>query len=252
MPTTSLAGNVQESKAQRQERLKSRFRDRGGCVHLPRSLACSWMSVPTHAFIDITSIFVPSEGNPLVDILLSRGVNGESPVKKRPPRKSAHTPKPRSSASRTKTPRTGPSKRAPRKSALNASEGDENYPPSVKKRRDTSRTSKLQMSERANGALLRQVTVSSPDSSCALCPPHNIYYCVVSFYFYVGMDPGTSAGLSLPHAAAQRKPFADQLADASAYHAIFKLECNCLIRPLLPSQSDLPKLGPSRTHAQPQ
>jgi hypothetical protein len=194
---------------------------------------------------------VPSEVNPLVDILLSRGVNGESPVKKRPPRKSAHTPKPRSSASRTKTPRTGASKRAPRKSAFNASGGDENYPASVKKRRDASRTSKLQVSK-ANGALLRQVTVGSLDSSCALCPPHNIYYCVVSFYFHVGMDPGTSAGLSLPHAAAQRKPFADQLADASAYHAIFKPECNCLTRPLLPSQSDLPKLGPSRTHAQPQ
>jgi hypothetical protein len=89
--------------------------------------------------------------------LLARGVNGESPVKKRPPRKSAHTPKPRSSASRTKTPRTGASRRAPRKSAFVASEGDENHPPSMKKRRDTSRTSKLQVSKRTNGALLRQV-----------------------------------------------------------------------------------------------
>jgi hypothetical protein len=50
MPTTSLAGNVQESKAQRQERLKSRFRDRGGCVRLPRL----FLDVrPTHAFINI-------------------------------------------------------------------------------------------------------------------------------------------------------------------------------------------------------
>ncbi len=44
MPTTSsLAGTVQGSKVQRQERLKSRFRDRGGCVRLPRFLACSWI-----------------------------------------------------------------------------------------------------------------------------------------------------------------------------------------------------------------
>lgn len=45
MPTTSLAGNVQESKAQRLERLKSRFRNRGGCVRLLPSFAYSWMSV---------------------------------------------------------------------------------------------------------------------------------------------------------------------------------------------------------------
>lgn len=165
---------------------------------------------------------MPSEGNALVDILLARGVNGESPVKKRPPRKSALTPKPRSSASRTKTPRTGASKRAQRKSAFVASEGDENYPPSMKKRRGTSRTSKLQVSKRTNGALLRQVKMGSLDSSCALCPLHTINYCDLVL-FHVGMDAGTSAGPSLPHAA-QQKPFADQLADASAYHSIFKLE----------------------------
>jgi hypothetical protein len=97
---------------------------------------------------------VPSEGNPLADILLSRGVNGESPLKKRPPKKSIRTPKPHSSASRTKTPRTGASKRAPSKSTR---VGDENYPPSMKKPRGMSRTPKLQVSERTNGALLRQV-----------------------------------------------------------------------------------------------
>ena len=32
MPPTVLTGTVKESKSQRQERLKSRFRDRGGCV----------------------------------------------------------------------------------------------------------------------------------------------------------------------------------------------------------------------------
>lgn len=102
---------------------------------------------------------MPSEGNPLVDILLSRGVNGESPVKKRRPRKSAHTPKARSSASRTKTPRTGASKRAPCKSTFAARVGDENYPPSMKKRGGMSRTPKSQVREGTKGALLRQVKV---------------------------------------------------------------------------------------------
>jgi hypothetical protein len=168
---------------------------------------------------------VPSEENPLVDILLARGVNGESPVKKRSSRKSALTPKPRSSASKPKTPRTGASKRALRKSALVASVGDENDLPSMKKRRDTSKTSKLQVSKRTNGALLRQVKVESLDSSCALCPPHYILLFGLVL-FHIGMDAGTSASLLLPHAAAQRKPFADQLADASAYHSILKLDAN--------------------------
>jgi hypothetical protein len=52
---------------------------------------------------------------------------------------------------------------------------------------------------------------------------HYILLCYLVL-FHVGMDASISAGLSLPHAATQRKPFADQLADASAYHSIFKLE----------------------------
>ncbi len=32
MPPAALTGTVEDSKAKRQERLKSRFRDRGGCV----------------------------------------------------------------------------------------------------------------------------------------------------------------------------------------------------------------------------
>lgn len=64
------------------------------------------------------------------------------------------------------------------------------------------------------------------------------------------MDASTSAGLSLPRVAAQRKPFADQLADASAYHSIFKLERKRLTRRLLLlSQLKIPKLGQSQTRA---
>ena len=185
---------------------------------------------------------MPSERNVLVDILLARGVNGESPVKRRPPRKSARTPKPHSSASRsrTKTPRTGASKRALCKSSFVATVGDENYPPSVKKRRDTSKTSKLKVSERTNGALLRQV-IASRLTHLTPCVLRILYYHVVSFYFYARMGAGTSAGLSLPLAAAQGKPFADQLADASAYHFVFELERKRFTRLLLPSQSNLPK-----------
>ncbi|KAH8978518.1 hypothetical protein EDB92DRAFT_558878 [Lactarius akahatsu] len=50
MSPGQLVETVQDSKAKRQERLKSRFRDRGG-------------------------IFVPAEGNDLAQLLLARGVN---------------------------------------------------------------------------------------------------------------------------------------------------------------------------------
>ena len=63
---------------------------------------------------------MPAEGNALAQILLERGVNGESPIKQRPPRKSTttrSTPKSaRSAKVATKTPRTV-SKRA-RKSTV--------------------------------------------------------------------------------------------------------------------------------------
>ena len=60
---------------------------------------------------------MPAEGNPLVELLLARGVNGESPIKRRSPRKSTaarHTTTPKSVRSAKlaiKTPRTA-SKRA--------------------------------------------------------------------------------------------------------------------------------------------
>ena len=154
MPPTTLAGTVQESKSQRQERLKSRFRDRGGCVLVTSNVSVSLIN------IDYCSIFVPSEGNELADILRARGVNGESPIKKRAPRKkSAVTPKPRPSApstvARSKTPRAGNPKRAARKSSAVPGHPDENRPPLFKKRYDTSNPARLSEGNRTPGTLLR-------------------------------------------------------------------------------------------------
>ena len=70
----------------------------------------------------------------------------------------------------------------------------------------------------------------------APCALHTLYITAWPRFFYVGTDAGTSAGLSLPLAAAQWKPFADQLADASAYYSMFKLERQRLTRLLFPSQ----------------
>lgn len=167
---------------------------------------------------------MPSEENALVQILLARGINGESPVKRRASRKSVLTPKPRASAAsrapHTKTPRTTTPKRAARKSAAAPSAGDENYPPQPKKRRNTSKASKLQEDRRRNGALLLQVAVESLDLPLCLAPSTR-YKCVVSSrLFHIGMNAGTSAGPSRPRSAAQRRPFADQLADASMYYSI--------------------------------
>ncbi|KAI0092293.1 hypothetical protein BDY19DRAFT_591236 [Irpex rosettiformis] len=53
-----LGQSVEESRVKRLEKQNARYRDRGG-------------------------IFVPAETNPLLDVLLARGVNGESPSKKR-------------------------------------------------------------------------------------------------------------------------------------------------------------------------
>ncbi|OJA20550.1 hypothetical protein AZE42_07070 [Rhizopogon vesiculosus] len=70
-----LPVTVEESKAQRIQRQQARFRDRGGSG-----------SLLTYTVIELTpvdpySAFVPSEKNPLVDILLSRTISGESPSK---------------------------------------------------------------------------------------------------------------------------------------------------------------------------
>jgi hypothetical protein len=61
MTTTSLARTVQDSKAQRQERLKTRFRDRGGCVFsasLPR------LFLDVRSFININQHLRALRGEP--------------------------------------------------------------------------------------------------------------------------------------------------------------------------------------------
>jgi len=116
----------------------------------------------------------------LVDILLARGINGESPVKKRTPRKkAARAPKSRPSAAsrvaRSKTPRTGSSKRAARKSAAIPSDADENYAPPAKKRHDTSKSAKLPEGRRIPGTSLRLTAMESLNSlvRCARHRPIN-------------------------------------------------------------------------------
>ena len=64
--------SIETSRAKRIERQQARFRDRGGYV-------ASSMHIVAFTLNLATSIFKPSEHNPLLDLLLSRGVNGESP-----------------------------------------------------------------------------------------------------------------------------------------------------------------------------
>ena len=172
MQPASLAGTTQDSKVKRQERLKSRFRDRGGCVFI------SWRVLGS-PFNDC-SIFVPLESNPLVDILLARGINGDSPAKRRSLRKSALTPKlPRSAASKvtqtktptrspTKTPHTGARKSAARKLHPSRNEGKENCAPRPRKLRDSSNVQKrLRGDRRTDGAPLCQIIAVSLHSRIA-------------------------------------------------------------------------------------
>jgi len=67
--------NVEDSKAQRQQRSQARFRDRGGCVRFFGAVGA--------ALTTALRIFIPSDDNLLADILLGKA----SPLKK--PRKSA-------------------------------------------------------------------------------------------------------------------------------------------------------------------
>ncbi|KAN0141815.1 hypothetical protein V8E53_000277 [Lactarius tabidus] len=183
MSPGQLAGaTVQDSKAKRQERLKSRFRDRGG-------------------------IFVPAEGNALAQILLERGVNGESPMKRRSPRKSTttrSTPKSaRTAKVATKTPRTAP-KRA-RKSTVvpDASAVDEPRGAPATKRTNkrpgtsTSKTPKAQSRPRK-----KVVEVEVDDGGDVDTAP-----------------PLDSTTPSRPHPALRPKSFEDRLADALNYAA---------------------------------
>ncbi|KAH9061927.1 hypothetical protein EDB87DRAFT_387579 [Lactarius vividus] len=186
MSPGQLVGTVQDSKAKRQERLKSRFRDRGG-------------------------IFVPAEGNDLAQLLLARGVNGESPTKRRSPRKSTAsrrtTPKSaRSAKVATKTPRTAP-KRA-RKSTVvpDANLEDENAPlpppktaPASTKKNKRSSTSKSKApAPKSRGQRSRPKAKEVIDGSDVdIVPPLD------------SMGPS-----SLPAPVRPQKSFADQLANA--------------------------------------
>lgn len=192
MSPGQLAGTVQDSKAKRQERLKSRFRDRGG-------------------------IFVPAEGNDLAQLLLARGVNGESPTKRRSPRKSTAarrtTPKSaRSAKVATKTPRTAP-KRA-RKSTVvpDANLADENAPlpqprvapVSTKKNKRSSTSKSKAPAPKSRGQRGRPKTkeVDIDGSDVDAAPPLDF------------------TGPSRPHAPTRpRKSFAHQLADALNFAA---------------------------------
>ncbi|KAI9429018.1 hypothetical protein H4582DRAFT_390211 [Lactarius indigo] len=183
-----LVGTVQDSKAKRQERLKSRFRDRGG-------------------------IFVPAEGNDLAQLLLARGVNGESPTKRRSPRKSTTarrtTPKSaRSTKVATKTPRTA-SKRA-RKSTVvpDTNQADENAAPpqpkialaSTKKTKQSSTSKSKTTKSRSQRGRPKTKDVDFDDVDAA--------------------PPLGAAGPSSPHAPARpQKSFANQLADALNFAA---------------------------------
>jgi len=64
---------------------------------LNQDMPCLFLDLrPSRLFININQHLRDLRGEPLVDMLLTRGINGESPVtvKKRIPRKLALTPKP--------------------------------------------------------------------------------------------------------------------------------------------------------------
>ncbi|KAH9177942.1 hypothetical protein EDB89DRAFT_1931866 [Lactarius sanguifluus] len=182
MSPGQLVGTVQDSKAKRQERLKSRFRDRGG-------------------------IFVPAEGNDLAQLLLARGVNGESPTKRRSPRKStaARRTTPKSARSvkvvtGTKTPRT-----APKRARKSANLADENAalpqpkiaPASTKKNKRSSTSKSKAPAPKSRGQRGRPKTKEVDIDGSDVAPP---------------LD---STSPSRPHPPTRpQKSFANQLADA--------------------------------------
>ncbi|KAH9040918.1 hypothetical protein EDB83DRAFT_2410760 [Lactarius deliciosus] len=260
MSPGQLVGTVQDSKAKRQERLKSRFRDRGG-------------------------IFVPAEGNDLAQLLLARGVNGESPTKRRSPRKSTAarrtTPKSaRSAKVATKTPRTAPKR--PRKSTVvpDANLADENAPlpqpriapastkknkrsstskskaPAPKSRGQRSRPKTKEVDIDGSGASVTPghsfIDLNSPSLSLRFCTHHLLYARLSCDGICVDVDaapPLDTTGPSRPHVPTRpRKPFTHQLADARAYFNSAAGHCppdsiSTSVKPphLAPSSSSLQK-----------
>jgi hypothetical protein len=188
---------------------------------------------------------VPAEGNALAQILLERGVNGESPMKRRSPRKSTttrSTPKSaRTAKVATKTPRTAP-KRA-RKSTVvpDASAVDEPRGAPATKRTNkrpgtsTSKTPKAQSRPRkkvvevevddgggASIALARKcVGLNIPLPLPALTPTQHLIYAHLSCDgTRIDVDaapPQDSTTSSRLHPALRPKSFEDRLADARAY-----------------------------------
>ena len=111
---------------------------------------------------------MPAEGNALAQILLGRGVNGESPMKRRSPRKSTttrSTPKSaRSAKVATKTPRTA-SKRA-RKSTVAPGASVAEEPKTAKKNKRPS-TSALKTPKARSRKQTKGVDVGGDDGGGA-------------------------------------------------------------------------------------
>lgn len=185
-----------------------------------------------------TRIFVPAEGNALAQILLERGVNGESPIKQRPPRKSTttrSTPKSaRSAKVATKTPRTA-SKRA-RKSTVAPGVCVVEEPKTAKKNKrpstSTLKTPKARSRKQTKGVdvdaddgggasltLARKcVDLNSPLPLPALTLTHHLIYahlsCDGACIDVDAAHPLNSTTPSRPHPAMRPKSFEERLADA--------------------------------------
>ncbi|KIJ18096.1 hypothetical protein PAXINDRAFT_179466 [Paxillus involutus ATCC 200175] len=99
-----LGVTAEESKAQRIQRQQARFRDRGGA-------------------------FVPSNSNPLIDILLARTVTGESPSKARAPKDRSTAPLSKSRVTFERTRQESPTrKRSGVGNKNRAGDGDRSNP----------------------------------------------------------------------------------------------------------------------------
>ena len=181
---------------------------------------------------------MPAEGNALAQILLERGVNGESPIRQRPPRKSTttrSTPKSaRSAKVATKTPRTA-SKRA-RKSTVAPGVCMVEEPKTAKKNKrpstSTLKTPKARSRKQTKGVDVdaddgggasptlgrKCVDLNNPFLLPALTLSHHLIYAHLSCYgTCIDVDaapPLNSTTPSRPHPAMRPKSFEERLADA--------------------------------------
>ena len=181
---------------------------------------------------------MPAEGNALAQILLERGVNGESPIKQRPPRKSTttrSTPKSvRSAKVATKTPRTA-SKRT-RKSTVAPGVSVAEEPKTAKKNKrpstSTSKTPKARSRKQTKGVDVdaddgggasptlgrKCVDLNNPFLLPALTLSHHLIYahlsCDGTCIDVDAAPPLNSTTPSRPHPAMRPKSFEERLADA--------------------------------------